>query len=78
MSLFINCTPGCLEVSVFGVDHLMKADSAKELAEVFASLGVTETTEIYCSSSVDFCEEYGWKPGAASAMIQRAFKILLG
>lgn len=78
MDLIINCTTGCLEVyNLSSVDRLGRADSAKELAELFTALNFSPRDfDIFCSSSVDDCEEYGWKPGSARKMISRALELI--
>jgi hypothetical protein len=74
---FINCKPGCLEVYGKLPNRLGRADSAEELARVFESIGVDPKNDnIYCSSSVDDCDEYGWKPGSARKMVRRALEII--
>lgn len=78
IELFINCKPGCLEVYGELDNRLGRADSAEELARVFESIGVNAATDsIYCSSSVDDCDEYGWKPGSARKMVRRALEIIV-
>jgi len=77
VQLFINCKHGCLEVYSKLPNRLGRANSAEELARVFESIGVdVATDEIYCSSSVDDCEEYGWKPGSAREMVCRALELI--
>jgi hypothetical protein len=77
MNLFISCKSGGFQVyNMSSVKQpLGQADSTKELAQLFKFLGVTASTEIYCSSSVDDCEEYGFQPGAARQMVERALSI---
>ena len=51
------------------------ASTAEDLARILMTEGVSTADDCYCSSSVDFCEEEGFEPGAADAMIDRAFTI---
>jgi hypothetical protein len=53
------------------------AFTAKELAEVFKANKVTEADSIYCSSSVDFASEEGFKNDeAAHKMINKALALI--
>ena len=54
------------------VDHqeIGSASRVEELAGILMSNGITSG---YCSSSIDFCEEEGFEPGAAGEMIAEAF-----
>ena len=53
------------------------AFTAKELAEVFTANKVTLADSIYCSSSIDFASEEGFKNDeAAHKMINKALKLI--
>jgi hypothetical protein len=51
------------------------AATAEDLARILMINGVSTADDCYCSSSIDFCEEEGFEPGAAAEMIDAAFNI---
>jgi hypothetical protein len=74
--VFLNAEYGSIVVSI-NKEPVACAFTAKELAEVFTSNNVTEADDIYCSSSVDFASEEGFKNDeAAHKMINKALKLI--
>ena len=47
------------------------ASTASQLAALFNELGITR---LICSSSIDFCEDYGFERGQAEQIIDQAWK----
>jgi hypothetical protein len=45
------------------------------LARILMENSVSTADDIYTSSTIDFCEEEGFEPGAAEEMIDAAFDI---
>jgi hypothetical protein len=64
------------QVIVF-VDSLQvgAASTAEDLARILMESAVSTADDIYTSSTIDFCEEEGFEPGAAGEMIDAAFDI---
>jgi hypothetical protein len=73
MTRFVFCgaADGRVEVSV-DQQPVGSASTAEELAGIFMQNGIAAGESIYCSSSIDFCEEEGFEPGAAGEMIESA------
>jgi len=73
MSRFVFCgaADGRVEVSI-DQQPVGSASTAEELAAIFMQNSVTAGESVYCSSSIDFCEEEGFEPGAAGEMIEAA------
>jgi hypothetical protein len=74
--VFLNAEYGSIVVSI-NKEPVACAFTAKELAEVFKANKVTADSDIYCSSSVDFASEEGFKNDeAAHKMINKALKLI--
>jgi hypothetical protein len=74
--VFLNAEDGSIVVSI-DKNVVACAFTAKELAEVFKANKVTEADSIYCSSSIDFASEEGFKNDeAAHKMINKALALI--
>ena len=51
------------------------ASTAEDLARILLENGVSTADDIYNSSTIDFCDEEGFEPGAAGDLIRAAFDI---
>jgi hypothetical protein len=67
--VFFSADQGRIHVSV-DRQEIGSASCAESLAGILMKNGITSG---YCSSSIDFCEEEGFEPGAAGEMIAEAF-----
>ena len=74
MSRFIFATAedGEIWLSVGQKQPVGSATTADGLVELLERIGYSRSDSIYCSSSIDFCEEYGFEEGAAGEMLQAA------
>jgi len=52
------------------------AATAAELALLFAANNITFGQSIHCSSSIDFCDEEGFAPGAAEMLVTEAIEMV--
>jgi hypothetical protein len=66
--IFFTAQDGAIVVSVDSRE-VGTARDAESLAGILMQNGITSG---YCSSSIDFCEEEGFEPGEAAAMIDSA------
>jgi len=69
--VFATADEGKIEISI-DQQPVGSASTAEELASIFMQNGITAGESVYCSSSIDFCEEEGFEPGAAGEMIEAA------
>ena len=75
--IFLNADKGGIRVGGPGRKLYGWADKPKELAELFAKLGVNKHTRIMHSSDVDFASEEGFEnDGAAHELIDAAIKMM--
>ena len=68
--VFFSAQDGAVLVSVDSRE-VGRAGDTETLAGILCSNAITGG---YCSSSIDFCEEEGFAPGAAGEMIQKALE----
>jgi hypothetical protein len=73
MSRFIFATAedGKITLSV-EMQPVGSATTADGLVGILEEIGYSRSDSIYCSSSIDFCEEEGFEPGAAGEMLEEA------
>ena len=69
--VFATADEGKIQISI-DQQPVGSASTAEELAAIFMQNSVTAGESVYCSSSIDFCEEEGFEPGAAGEMIESA------
>jgi len=69
--VFATAEDGKITISI-DQQPVGSASTAEELAAIFVQNSVTANESVYCSSSIDFCEEEGFEPGAAEEMIEAA------
>ena len=72
--VFFGAADGEVTVSV-DQQPVGSAATADDLARILMINGVSTADDLYNSSSIDFCEEEGFEPGAAGDMITAAFDI---
>ena len=76
MFVFLNAKDSKIELHI-EKQHIGTAATAAELALLFAANNITYGTSIYCSSSIDFCEEEGFDhPDAAEEMVTAAIEMV--
>ena len=74
--VFLTAEDASIVVSI-NKEPVACAFTAKELAKVFTANNVSEADDIYCSSSIDFASEEGFKNDeAAHKMINKALKLI--
>ena len=75
MFVFVDATEGKIELHV-EQQRIGAAASPSELALMFAANNITFGQSIHCSSSIDFCEEEGFEPGAAAMFVTEAIEMV--
>ena len=70
--VFFGAADGRVQVSI-DQQPVGSAATVEGLAAVLMANQVAAGDGIYTSSSIDFCEEEGFEPGAAGEMIRAAF-----
>jgi hypothetical protein len=75
MFVFVGATEGKIELHV-EQQRIGAAASPSELALMFAANNITYGQSIHCSSSIDFCEEEGFEPGAAAMFVTEAIEMV--
>ena len=75
MFVFLNANDSKIELHI-EKQHIGTAATAAELALLFAANNITYGTSIYCSSSIDFCEEEGFAAGAAEMLVTEAIEMV--
>ena len=76
MFVYLKADEGKIVVSID--DSVVgSVNSARELADLFRTQGVTLDSEIYNSSSIDFADEYGFESeGDAHEIIEQALELI--
>lgn len=69
--VFFSADEGRIEVDIDGV-VIGSADSADSLRKLLEDNDVTFQDDLAKSSSIDFCEEYGFDYGQAEAILNKA------
>jgi hypothetical protein len=72
--VFFGAADGEVTVSI-DQQPVGSASTADDLARILMENAVSTADDIYTSSTIDFCEEEGFEPGAAEEMIDAAFDI---
>ena len=72
--VFISCNNRFVQVYM-NEELCGEAGNTENLAEIFVENNITAKDDIYCSSSVDFCEEEGFEVGQVSEMIAEAIEL---
>jgi hypothetical protein len=75
MFVFVDATEGKIELHV-EQQRIGAAASPAALALMFAANNITFGQSIHCSSSIDFCEEEGFEPGAAAMFVTEAIEMV--
>ena len=75
MFVYVDATAGKIELSV-EKQRIGAAATAAELALMFAANNISFGHAIHCSSSIDFCDEEGFEPGAAAMMVTAAIEMV--
>ena len=75
MFVFVGATDGKIELHV-EQQRIGAAASPSELELMFAANNITFGQSIHCSSSIDFCEEEGFAPGAAEMFVTEAIEMV--
>ena len=75
MFVFVGATDGKIELHV-EQQRIGAAATPSELALMFAANNVSYGQSIHCSSSIDFCEEEGFEPGAAAMLVTEAIEMV--
>jgi hypothetical protein len=76
MFVFVGATDGKIELHV-EKQRIGAAATAAELALLFAANNITFGQSIYCSSSIDFCDEEGFAaPGDAAMLVTEALEMV--
>ena len=74
MNYFLTARDGFIDVYNGADNKIAQANDAKFLAYVFKT---HKRDSVACSSSIDFCDEYGFENiGDAKKMITEAFKLI--
>ena len=69
--VFFSADRSTIEVHI-GDNFIGRADDAGSLRKLLVDNGVTLHDDMAKSSSIDFCEEYGFVEGGAQRIIDRA------
>tara|TARA_R110002153_G_scaffold36601_3_gene108022 strand:+ start:528 stop:761 length:234 start_codon:yes stop_codon:yes gene_type:complete len=75
MFVYVGATDGKIELHV-EKQRIGAAGTAAELALMFVANNITFGQSIQCSSSIDFCDEEGFKPGAAEMLVTEAIEMV--
>jgi len=75
MFVFVDAKDSKIELHV-EQQRIGTAASPSELALMFAANNITFGQSIHCSSSIDFCEEEGFEPGAAAMFVTEAIEMV--
>ena len=74
-SVFFSVSDGFVVCSINDEDFM--CEDAEDLVVCLKSNNITTAnSDMFCSSSIDFCEEDGMEAGTADAMIDDAFDEL--
>lgn len=73
--VFFSATKGRVEVFIED-DSIGKADNSVSLSEILRANNITWQDTLAKSSSIDFCEEYGFEEGGADVIIDEALATL--
>ena len=75
MFVFVDAKDSKIELHI-EQKRIGAAATPSELALMFAANNITYGTSIYCSSSIDFCEEEGFAAGAAEMLVTEAIEMV--
>jgi hypothetical protein len=75
MFVFVDAKDSKIELYV-EQQRIGAAATAAELALLFAANNITFGQSIHCSSSIDFCDEEGFAPGAAEMLVTEAIEMV--
>ena len=75
MFVFVDAKDSKIELHV-EQQRIGAASTPAELALMFAANNITFGHSIFCSSSIDFCEEEGFEEGAAEMLITEAIEMV--
>jgi len=75
MFIFVAADNGQINLSIDS-KAIGSAATAPQLAILFAANRISFGSHIYCSSSIDFCEEEGFEEGAAEMLITEAIEMV--
>ena len=75
MFIYVAALAGKIKLSIDN-KAVGAAATAPQLAVLFAANSISFGSHIHCSSSIDFCEEEGFKSGAAEMLITEAIEMV--
>ena len=73
--VFLSADEGMIELHIEKT-LIGRVSTAKNLRNLLKINEVNFTDDIACSSSIDFCDEYGFEEGGAMRIIRKAFELL--
>jgi len=75
MFVFVDAKDSKIELHV-EQQRIGAASTPAELALMFAANNISYGQSIHCSSSIDFCDEEGFAPGAAAMFVTEAIEMV--